>query len=95
MMMRHCWVQSTCLYTPSSAKLLESFEKLKFRKQLSLLKLLIKTDKTVIPAILKKQDRGRMKFPQQCITILSLKGLGTRLIKLYCATTAGIIVRDV
>ena len=36
-------------------------KKQKLRKQLSVLKLLVESDKTVIPAIL-KQDRGQMKF---------------------------------
>ena len=47
------------------AKRYTSQKKRKFMNQLSVLKLLVETDKTIIPAILKKQDRGRMKFPHR------------------------------
>ena len=58
---RSCWSRSKL------AKHYTLKKKQDFRKQLSLLKLLVETDKTVIPAVLKKQDRGRMKFPQQSL----------------------------
>ena len=54
---RSCWSRSRV------AKRYTLEKKQKLRKQLSVLKLLVESDKTVIPAILKKQDRGRMKFP--------------------------------
>ena len=37
------------------------------RKQLSVLKQLLEEDKTRIPAVLAKQDRGRMKFPNMMV----------------------------
>ena len=52
-----CWSRSRV------AKRYTLEKKQKLRKQLSVLKLLVESDKTVIPAILKQQDRGRMKFP--------------------------------
>ena len=58
---RSCWSRSRV------AKRYTLEKKRKHMKQLSVLKLLIESDKTVIPATLKQQDRGRMKFPTQCL----------------------------
>lgn len=58
---RSCWNRSRV------AKRYTLEKKQKFRKQLSMLKVLVESDKTVIPAILKKQDRGRMKFPHRLL----------------------------
>ena len=55
---RSCWSRSKL------SKRYTILKKRNLRKQLSILKLLIEDDKTVIPAILKKQDRGKMKFPR-------------------------------
>ena len=54
---RSCWSRSRV------AKRYTLEKKQKLRKQLSVLRVLVELDKTVIPAILKKQDRGRVKFP--------------------------------
>lgn len=56
---RSCWSRSRV------SKRYTILKKRNLRKQLSVLKLLIEEDKSVIPAILSKQDRGRMKFPTQ------------------------------
>ena len=58
---RSCWSRSR------KAKHYTLTRKQNFRKQMSLLQLLLEKDKTVIPAILEKQDRGRMKFPRQSL----------------------------
>ena len=58
---RSCWGRSRM------AKRYSLEKRMNFRKQVSVLKLLTEKDKSVIPAILKEQDRGRMKFPCQTL----------------------------
>ena len=50
-----------------SVKRYTAVKKHELRKELKLLNLLLESDKTVIPAILKIQDRGRMKFPSSIL----------------------------